>query len=564
VSQYVKHANNYINGVIKGKIDACKWTRLACDRQRRDRERWRGKKGRYWWDATSANRICQFIENLPHVKGEWAKRSENIRLEPWQCFILTTTFGWKRTADNLRRFRTVYTEVPRKNAKSTISSGVGLFMLTADEEAGAEVYSVATTRDQAKITWLDAHAMAKKDKEFQDYHRVQPMAHSIVCLKYGSKFQALSADANSLDGLNTHCAIVDELHAHKTRMVYDVIETSTGSRAQPLIWNITTAGSNRAGICYEVRTYLTKVLDGVFEDDTLFGCIWSIDDNDNWTDPEVWKKANPNYGVSVYPDDIARLAKKAMEMPSATNNFLTKRLNVWVSADTAWMNMMKWDLCADVGLSVDDFKDEKCWIGLDLASKVDIAAKVKLFRKEIDGNTHYYAFGRYYLPESAAEDGRNSQYPGWAREGRLILTPGNVTDYEYIKEDLRADASMHEIVEVPYDPYQATQLSTEMLAEGCPMVEMRPVTLNFSEPMKELEKLVLQGRFHHDGCPVLTWMISNVVCHIDNKDNIYPKKERPENKIDGVVAIIMALGRAMVPVEAEVSIYETRPSVLAF
>ena len=448
------------------------------------------------------------------------------------------------------------TMLPTHN--SSLSSGVGLYMLARDGEAGSEVYSAAVTRDQAKIVWEDAKRMVNKDQDFQSHFNVNAMAHSIFQEKTGSKFMPLSSDANSLEGLNVHCGIIDELHAHKTREVYDVLEMATGSRSQPLLWNITTAGSNRAGICYEVREYLTKVLQGVVDDDSFFGMIYTIDDGDDWADPSVWKKANPNYGISIYPDDFERLARKALEMPSATNNFLTKRLDLWVNADTAWMDMKAWDRAGDKSLRIEAFDGQECWIGLDLASKVDIAAKVLLFTREFEGKVHYYAFGRYYLPESAVEESRNSQYSGWARMERLIVTPGNVTDYDYIKDDMREDSKKYQLKEVPYDPFQATQLSTEMFAEGFPMVEVRPTVLNFSEPMKSLEALVLSGRFHHDGCPVLTWMVSNVVCHRDQKDNIYPRKEREENKIDGVVALLMCLNRAIVPVEGERSCYEDR------
>ena len=564
ISEYVKRSNRYISDILSDKIPACKWVKLACERQKKDLERWKGKSGKYWFDGSvdgSAHTICWFIENLPHVKGEWAKRGETISLEPWQCFGLTTLFGWKKQ-DGTRRFRTSYEEVPRKNAKSTKASGVGLYMLAEDKEMGAEVYSAAVTRDQAKIVWQDAKSMVNRDHEFQSHFGIRAMAHSVFQESTGSKFMPLSSDANTLEGLNVHCGIIDELHAHRTREVYDVLEMATGSRAQPLIYVITTAGSNRAGICYEVREYLTKILQEVVEDDSFFGIIYTIDDGDDWADPAVWKKANPNFGISIYPDDFERLARKALEMPSATNNFLTKRLNLWVNADTAWMDMKAWERCADLTLKEEDFEGQDCHIGLDLASKVDIAAKVKLFKREVEGKEHYYAFGKYYLPESAVEESRNSQYSGWERMGRLVTTPGNVTDYEYIKDDLRHDSSRFQIVEIPYDPFQATQLSTEMYAEGFPMVEVRPTVLNFSEPMKNLEALVLSGRFHHDGCPVLTWMVSNVVCHRDNKDNIYPRKEREENKIDGVVALLMCLNRAIVP--AEVSVYETRPSVLVF
>lgn len=542
---HVALAQKYASDVLSGAVPACKWVRLSCQRQADDLEKAKGKDFPYRFDAAKAAvRVAKFIEKQPHIKGEWAGKP--IELEPWQLFALTVAFGWVHKVTGLRRFRTVYIEVPRKNAKSTMTSGVGLYMLTADGEAGAEVYSAATSREQARIVFNDAQHMARRGESFRKHFGVEVGAHSIHVLSTASKFQALSSEDNSLDGLNIHAALIDELHAHKTRAVYDVLETATGSRRQPLIWCITTAGSNRAGICYEVRTYLTKILEGVAQDETFFGLIYTIDDDDDWQSEDSWRKANPNYGVSVKPDDMARKCAKAMQMPSATNNFLTKHLNVWVNADTAWMDMRAWDRCKDESLSPEQFAGCPCWVGLDLASKTDMAARMLLFVRDVDGEQHYYAFGRYYLPEDAAEYGRNSQYSGWARDGRLVLTPGGVIDFAYIEDDLREASSMFELREVPYDPFQATQLSTRLASEGFPMVEYRPTVLNFSEPMKELEGLVLKGRLHHDGDPVLAWMMSNVVAHLDTKDNIYPRKERPENKIDGVVALISALGRAIV------------------
>ena len=551
-------AHAYARSVVSGEIDACKWVVAACRRHLDDVIRSKKKGGRYpfKYDEIAANRACSFIETLPHVKGRWARSKELIKLEPWQCFTECVVYGWLDKKTDLRRFRTVYIEVPRKNAKSTLSSGNGLYMVAADGEEGAEVYSAATTRDQAKIVHSIAQQMVRKSPEMQDDEEglgIGVGARSIHVLKSGSKFEPLSAEASSLDGQNVHFGIIDELHAHKTREVFDVIETATGARDQPLVWIITTAGSNRAGICYEQRTYLTKILSGAAKDETYFGIIYTLDDDDDWTDPKVWAKANPNYGISVSPSDIARKARKAMQMPSAQNNFKTKHLNLWVNADTSWMDMLKWDKCGDPSLSVDDFAGEEMIAGLDLASKVDIAAKVQVFKRD----DHFYVFGKYYLPEDTVEDSGNSQYEGWAIEARLTTTPGNVIDYEYIKEDIREDATRFDVRELPYDPYQATQLSTELAAEGLPMVEMRPSVLNFSEPMKEIEKLVLSGKLHHNGCPVMGWMISNVVCHMDAKDNIYPRKERPENKIDGVVALIMALGRWMAN-EDTTSVYEGR------
>lgn len=596
---HVAGAEEYIRAVLAGEIPACKWIKAACQRQLDDLARPRSDDWPYEFRPEPAERVCRFIERLPHIKGKWARNRERIRLEGWQQFILTTVFGWYHADKGVRRFRTVYEEVPRKNAKSTKISGIGLYLFAADGEAGSEVYSAATTRDQAKIVFGVARAMARKEPGLRDTLGITVNAHNLAIEETESKFEPLSSDAHSLEGLNPHGALIDELHAHKTREVYDVLEAAMGARSQPLLWVITTAGSNRAGVCYEVRTYGTKVLNntllqhpelservdgGSVVDETMFVAIYTIDDGDDWTDPQVWAKANPNLGVSVDAEDMERLCRKAQEMPSALPNFLTKRLNVWVNADSNWMDMRAWDRCGDQRLTFDQFYGEPCVGGLDLASKVDIASYMRLFWRDhgmgqclrcqgtgkeeeeacrrCDGTgktveRHYYAFGKFYLPHDRIEATGNSQYAGWELEGRLITTPGNVIDFSRIEEDLISDVSLVEMQGVGFDPHQATQFSTRMMEEGIPMVEVRPTVLNFSEPMKELEALVLSGRFHHDGDPILSWMVSNVVCHRDHKGNIYPRKEREENKIDGVVALLMCLNLAMRE-EAVGSIYETR------
>jgi len=553
---YIQIANDYARDVVEGRILACKWTKAACHRHLRDLEAVDGDDFPYRFDAAKAIKVCRFIELLPHYKGKWA--NELIKLEPWQVFIVTAIFGWVDRETGLRRFRTAYIEVPRKNGKSLFAAAITLYMLTADGEPGAECYSAATTRDQAKIVFDAAQQMARKSPKLRDHFGLAVGAHNLNVLRTSSKCEALSAEGNSLDGLNIHFAAVDELHAHKTRAVYDVLETATGARTQSLLLSITTAGSNRAGVCYEQRTYVTKLLDMVAADETYFGIIYTTDDGDDPFDPAIWAKANPNYGISVFPDDMARLARKAAEMPPALNNFLTKRLDVWVSSDVAWMDMRAWEACGDKSLEPGQFEGEPCILGYDFASKIDIAARIQLFTREIEEKTHYYAFLRSYLPESAIEESRNSQYDGWVRGGHLQTTEGNVIDFEMIEDELDDLGGHHEVKEVAFDPFQATEFSTRMMAKGFPMVEMRPTVLNFSEPMKQLEALVLSGRFHHDGDPVLAWMASNVVCHTDVKDNIYPRKERPENKIDGVVALIMALGRALAGPIASESIYETQ------
>jgi phage terminase large subunit-like protein len=550
---YAADAKRYAEQVVAGEILSCRWVQLACQRQLNDLARFKGKGSPYRFNPKLVDRdgrsfypadnLCAFIERLPHVKGPLA--GESITLEPWQIFILSTVFGWVKS-DGKRRYRRSYIEVPRGNAKSTLSSAVALYMLAADGEGGAEVYSLATTRDQARIVFGDAQTMARRSAGFRSRFAVNVGAHNMHVLASGSKFEALSAEGSTLDGLNIHFGCVDELHAHKTRTVYDVVETGTGKRDNSLLWVITTAGSNRAGICYEARTFVTKLLNGVIEDDTQFGIVYGLDDGDDWTTENALVKANPNWGISVRPEILGPLQAKAMQLPSAVNNFKTKHLNEWVNADTAWMDMRAWDACGDSSLDIEAFTGQPCWVGLDLASKTDIAALMLMFQHP-EISDAYVVFGKYYLPEDTVQAAGNSQYPGWMRTGRLTVTPGNVIDFGWIEADLLDLVLRFAVQAVAFDPFQATQLSTRMLAEGLPMIEVRPTVLNFSEPMKTLEALVLQRKLVHDGDPVLTWMASNVVAHLDAKDNIYPRKERAENKIDGIVALIMALSRAIKP-----------------
>lgn len=539
-TKHVDIANRYIEDVLSGRIEACEFVKQACQRQKDDLA---GLDG-YRFDVDKAGRVCRFIELLPHIKGELA--GQNIRLEPWQCFILTTLYGWVHDGgqkDGMRRFRIAYIEVPRGNGKSAMLSGLTLYALGADGEGSPEVYSAATTRDQAKIVFNDSRSMLNMRGKLRVDLGLKVSSLSITNAVRGGVYKALSSKSNSLDGLNLHFGCLDELHAHKTREIYDVLETALGKRLQSMMVAITTAGSNRSGICYEVRTYVTKILTKKVTDQSFFGVIYTIDKDDDWTLESSWRKANPNWGVSVQTDVVAKLCYKAMQLPSAINNFLTKHLNVWVSADVSWMNMGAWDACGDDSLDESQFAGEDCIVALDLASKVDMAARVKVFRRMQGGEAHYYIFGKYYLPQQAIIDQRNAQYAGWEHMGLLDITPGDVIDIDKIETDIKAEASKFQIAEVCYDPFQATQLANRLTADGFTMVEVRPTVMNFSEPMKEIDALVRQKRIHHNCDPVMGWMISNVVCHTDAKDNIYPRKERPENKIDGVIALIMAIAR---------------------
>jgi phage terminase large subunit-like protein len=489
-----------------------------------------------------AERICEFIELLPHIKGKWARERRLIELEPWQCFILTTVFGWVHRDTGLRRFREVYLEVPRKNAKSTLSSGVALYMLTADGEQGAEVYSAATTRDQARIVFDDAKAMAERTPDMRTYLGVAILQHAITVAHTASKFTPLAAEGSTLDGLNVHFAVLDELHAHKTRAVYDVIDTARGAREQSLLWNITTAGTDRSGICYERRTHVTKVLERVIDGSEHLRRDLHASTTGRSVRRGELGEGEPELGRLRAARRHGSRGRKAASMPSALNNFLTKRLNVWVNGDSSpWMDMRAWERCANTALTIEQISSLPCVAALDLSSKVDFAARIRLF----EGPDKYYVKSSFYLPERAVEQSGNSQYDGWRRSGHITVTPGEVTDFDQIEVDLAQDMSALQVREIVFDPWQATQLASHMIQLGAPMVELRQTVANMSEPMKQLEALVLQGKLVHDGNPTLTWMVSNVVCHRDVKDNVYPRKERYENKIDGAVALIMALARAI-------------------
>lgn len=535
---YLGIAKKYARDVSTGKVFACKWVKLACKRQTEDLKKY-ARSGLYEWSKEEAGRICRFIELLTHTKGELA--GQRVVLEPWQIFILTTVFGWRRRADGGRRFRRVYIEVPRGSGKSTLSSGVALYCLLADHEPGAEVYSFATTRDQAKIVFGDAKVMAEHNPALRERFGLQVLANALYVPSTNSTFQAKSAEGSTLDGLNTHLAVVDELHAHKTRAVYDVVETSLGKRRSSLLWCITTAGFDTSGICYEVRTMCTKVLSRLTDDETQFAIIYTIDDGDDWSSMEALEKANPNWGVSVRPEVITSLLQKAKTLPSAINNFKTKHLDVWCSARSAWLDMRAWKRCETTGLELSDFEGQPCFIGLDIGSKSDLTVKTYLFPFEEDGKDKYALFCECWLPSKAIETSTNSQYSGWVRSGYIQETDGAMTDLNVIEDSIREDLSRFDVQAITYDPWQATQLATSLSDEGAPMLECRFTVQNVSDPMKTLEALVIDGRIVHDGNPVMAWMMGNVEARIDAKDNIFPRKERHENKIDGAVAAILAL-----------------------
>ncbi len=542
-------ATGYARDVIAGRIPAGKRVIQAAQRHLDDLARAeKDKEYPFYFSSEHGARVCRFIEKLPHTKGQWAARGERIDLGAWQCFIVVVLFGWLRKSDGKRRFRVAYFEIPRKNGKSLLMAGIGLYMLTADGEHGAEVYSGATTEKQAWEVFRPARLMLLKNSEFCAALGAEVLAKALAVVRKGSRFEPLIG--NPGDGASPSCAIVDEFHEHDTPALYDTMETGMGSREQPLMLAITTAGYNTSGPCYEKRDEAIKVLDGIFENDQLFSVIYSIDENDDWTDPKSLIKANPNYGVSVDPEFLLAQQRAAVLNPVQQNKFRTKHLNVWCTASVAWMNANLWTLAADPMLTMDELIGESCWISVDLASKVDLAAEQILFRKVINALPHYYLFGRYWLPENTIEaPGRNQAiYRKWVISEHLTPTSGATIDYDAIAEQVIADMKHTQAREFVFDPFNATHLSQmvgEALGGFVPVVEFHQRPWNFALPMDEITAALTDGRFHHDGNPVTGWCMSNTVAKRTKKDMFSPTKERADQKIDGAVAAIMCVARAI-------------------
>ena len=356
----------------------------------------------------------------------------------------------------------------------------------------------------------------------------------------GSRFEPIIG--NPGDGSSPHCAIVDEYHEHPDDRLADTMETGMGARDQPLMLIITTAGDNISGACYQLQLELQKMLQGVTENEQLFGLIYTIDPDDDWATVEALRKANPNFGVSVSEEFLLNQLQVAKNNARKQQVFKTKHLNIWVGSREAFFNIERWQQSGDDSYKIEDFYGKRAYISLDLASKVDIAAIEVLIRT---GENEFIRFGKYYLPEAAIETAANEHYQGWATDGYLTITDGEIIDYDIIKADIIALCSKFELAELAYDPFQATMLITQLMSEGIPVVELQPTVRNFSEPMKQLDGMIRERAIKHNNDPVMAWMMSNVVARVDAKDNVFPRKEREENKIDGAVALIMSMNRAL-------------------
>jgi phage terminase large subunit-like protein len=554
---FAARAWEYARAVEKGEILACQWARLACTRHLDDLEKSKDQSFPWIFSEEKAEIFCRFFEGLPHVKDDFqghASRGETFKLEPWQIFIFCCVFGWLDRSDSLRRFTDVYIEVPRKNGKTPMAAGVALFCLTADGEFGAEIFAGASSKEQAGEVFQAARKMALACPDFREAFEVWVNSASIVVQSTGSTFKALKADP--ADGPAPHCTIADEYHEYLTNRLIEWHKNGSVSRKQPLLFRITTAGTDPASPCFEMHTEVQEVLEGKRTNERLFCIIHTVDKGVDWKSKKAVMMANPNYGVSVNPKTIEEEQFQARQSATKQVAFKTKNMNIWQNEARPWINMERWDACYDATLSIDDFASDEGIGGVDLASRSDTVSTVRMFKRELptgkdsELEPHYYCFSRHYLNSEQVRDEKNKHFLDWAEKGFLIETEGNVTDYLRVNEDLAADSAELIIRELVFDPYHASPLVQFLQAradwnQGTECISVKQTVENFSPAMKEFEALILSRRFHHDGNPVLAWMVGNTRCKVSNYDHWYPERKDVTRKIDGTIAILLALGRLM-------------------
>lgn len=550
---YALIANQYAQDVVDEKIIACKWVKLACKRHLSDLAKSASDDYLYEFNPELTDlkgkqyrpgqRICAFAELMPHIKGDWAARGMLITLEAWQVFILAVGFGWINKKTGKRRFSYIGIFVPRKNAKSTIAAIIGLYMLAFDGEFGAEVYSGATSKKQAFEVFKPARLMAIANAEYRSLFGVVPNISNLAIPDTNSKFEPVIGKPG--DGASPSCAIVDEYHQHATNDQYETMETGMGARSQPILLVITTAGTDVSSPCYQYQTQLQKVLEATEEDDTWFGIIYTIDKDDDWATEAALIKANPNYGVSVDKGRMLALLAKSLKDPRKQAIYKTKHLDVWVASASPWLNLDALNKCGDPKLDINDFKGEACWVGLDLASKKDIASRTIEFKRNIDGKDHYYCFSKNYVPESAVEKEENAHYRQWVEQGFLTQTSGNMIDLELIQKEILEDTEQLGLQEVAKDPYGGQQLGANLANENIVVVDIPQRVSHLSEPMKDIDVLIEAGQFHHEANEAYVWMLSNVVVKPDHNENWFPRKQGDTQKTDAAISTIVAHGRAM-------------------
>ncbi len=548
---YCSTAWRYAVGAVNDRKGTkhCRWVRLAALRFLRDYKNLR----RSWkFDAWHGNDVCDFIEKLPHVEGTW--ETPEIQLEPAQVFILVAIFGFRKKTDGTRRFSDVYIEMARKGAKSTLTGGVALYCLTCEGEQGPQIVIAATTAEQAGKVFNPARSMVNKSADLREAFDLTAWSKSITCDQNQGFIQPINSKSSTQDGWNPHMAVTDELHGHKERGLHDVLKSAFGARKNPLMWRITTAGYIINGVCYEQRTLVTKVLDGIIEADHYFGIIFTLDEDDDALDEACWIKANPMIGITPALPEMRSYAKEAAAAPGVMGEFKTKRLNIWTTSKGGWLNMERWKRLPGNAKLPDDLP---IWGGIDLAAVSDITAFSLCWWDGPELNIT----GRYYLPEAAVAL-RNQRgdftYKHWQEQGHLIITPGDRTDYAFIERDILQACNDYDVQHLGYDPYNATHIVNNLTEEGVPMVEVRQGAKTLHGAMQELERRMLGGELRHDGNPVLTWAASNVVARLDVNANKAPDKKHSMDKIDPISAALNAVVLMLNQPPEEGSIYNVR------
>jgi len=500
------------------------------------------RKAQFWEDEAAGVHAVRFFELfLKHQKGEMAGRP--LALDAWQVEeIIYPLFSQKRK-DGTRRYRTAYVEIPRKNGKTTIAAGVGLYLLFYDNEPGAEVYSAASDREQAAIAFDLARSMVESEPLLQEQAEVY--RRSIVVPSTGSSYKVLSADARSKHGFNAHGVIFDEVHAQPNRELYDVLHTSTGARRQPLEFLITTAGIyDPESIAWQLHSYAERVLSGEIDDPSFLPVIYGAPKSADYRDKKVWAAANPGMGISVKADYLAAEAKRAEEEPSYENTFRRLHLNQWTEQVTRWIKKEEWAKC---GGDIPDLSGRPCFPALDLSTTTDISSLALDFPPLSDDELHYL-LTYFWCPENKVRKASLTDrvpYDAWVRDGYMEATPGDVIDYGFIRKRVNELSKKYKFGPFAYDPWNAMQLALQLGDEdGFTMVEHRQGFVSMNEPSKEFERLVISKRIRHGNNPVMNWMISNVALQTDAAGNIKPSKEKSTGRIDGVVAAIMSCGMA--------------------
>ena len=528
--------DRYARLVVTGKRPAGRYHKLACARHLRDRQR-EGRRGfPYVFDLGLAERFFRFAESLRHYKGEWA--GSLIHLQDHQKFRLGSLFAWIHRDTGLRRFRAAYNEIPRKNGKSLEAATVALYGSFCAGEPGAEGYCVATKRDQALIVFNDCKSLVRSS-ELKT--RVEVFMGNLNSERTASKLEPLGSDKDSTDGLNPQIVIIDEAHAMKHRGMIDVMETATGSRRQPLIFWITTAGSDPVTPCGDQHHYACQILDQVLHDEQLFVFIAHADLDDDWLSEVTWRKANPNYGVSVKPDDLRALARKARAMPPAAAAFKQKRLNIWINADAPWLSLEGWRK-GQTAWAADELRGEECYVGIDLSSKIDLTAIVALF-PPTPQRSRWRLLCWGLTPADTLEDREHrdrAPYARWVELGYLLTHPGNQIDQDEVRRIVGEVAARFRITLIGIDPWNAGNLRKNLESDGFSVLEIPQNLPQMTATCKDFEADVLDGLVDANHNPLVEWSIRNTVVVRDNKDNYYPTKKRSRGRIDPTVATLLA------------------------